>query len=342
MTGDAPPPAVAYMAALRGLTPLFNSLDRFGLARGAWRAGFLRACAEPATALEVATGLGLDPTHVRRVLGALVAHGLLERHEERHVVSEAWRPLLLESPPMDLLDAWRYAEARSRMVEDAVAGGHDYWAAREEDRTAYAVGVAVDPESTHGVELIAAGQAANPVLTQLLENGGRYLELGCGTAGAMAATLQLHPHVSAVGVELSDDLVRIARGRAERLGLTDRMEVIHGDAADFDESDAFDFGFWSQFFFPEATRAGALATLLRSVRSGGAVMAPLMGDPVTSVEQLQTDDGREHAVDLVLHGSWGIPIRSPEELHAEFEAAGFVDAELVQLPFARVVLARRP
>ncbi len=120
------------------------------------------------------------------------------------------------------------------------------------------------------------------------------------------------------------------------------MKVVHGDAGDFDEPDAFDFGFWSQFFFPEPARAGALAALRRSVRSGGVVMAPLMGDPVTSVEELRTDDGQEYAVDLLLHGSWGIPIRSPEELQAEFEHAGFVDAELLQLPFGRVVSARRP
>ncbi len=219
MTEDAPPPSVTYMTALQTLDPLFNSLDAFALMRGAWRSGIVQACAEPVTAVDVEGRLGIDVPHVNRVFGALVAHGVLDRHDDdRHVVSDAWRQLLLDSPPLDLLDAWRYAEARSRMVEDAVTGGSGYWAAREEDRAAYAVGVTVDPESTHGVELIAASQAANPALRDLLEGGGRYLELGCGAAGAMCATLQLHPQVSAVGVELSDDLVRVGAwaGRAAR------------------------------------------------------------------------------------------------------------------------------
>lgn len=340
---EQPPPAAAYMMALRGLQPWFNAVDAVGLVRGAWRAGLLQASESPAdvAALVAATGMAAD--RCEAVAEALVAHGVLDRDGDgRYRVADDWSALLLADPPQSLETVLRYQDARVRMVEDAVTGGGDYWAADAADRTAYAIGVSLDPATAHGRSLLRFALGQSPEVLELFEAGGTYLELGCGAAGSMTAALQEFPQTSAVGVELSADLVAVARDRAVRLGVADRMEVVHGDAAAYDGRTDFDFGFWSQFFFPEESRAGALAVLHRSVRPGGVVVAPLLGDPVTGVDDLRTDDGREYAVDRVLHGGWGIPIRSPEELVAELEGAGFVDPEVLDNGFSRRVRARRP
>jgi SAM-dependent methyltransferase len=340
--GELPPP-VAYMRALRGLQPWFNAADAVGLVRGAWRSGLLGACDAPRDAAGLAATTGLPVERCAAVAEALLAHEVLERDDAgRYRVAEAWAPLLMSEPPQSLETVLRYQEARVRMVEDAVTGGADYWAADPADRTAYAVGVSVDPETASGRELLRFGLADSPEVVALFEAGGVYLELGCGAAGAMTAVLQDFPHLSGVGVELSADLVAVARERASRLGVSDRMEVVHGDAAAYDGRTDFDFAFWSQFFFPEASRPGALAVLHRSLKPGGIVIAPLMGDPVDSVEELRTDDGREFAVDRLLHGSWGVPLPSPEELVAELEGVGFVDAEVLDNGVVRRVRARRP
>jgi SAM-dependent methyltransferase len=337
------PPAAAYMLALRGLQPWFNAVDAVGLVRGAWRSGLLQACGSPVDAADLASATGQAPDRCAVVAEALVAHGVLDRLDDgRYRVGEAWSALLLTDPPQSMETVLRYQDARLRMVEDAVTGGGDYWAADAADRTAYAIGVSLDPSTDHGRSLLRFALGQSPEVLELFEAGGTYLELGCGAAGAMTAALQEFPQLSAVGVELSADLVAVARDRAARLGVADRMEVVHGDAAAYDGREDFHFGFWSQFFFPEESRPGALAVLHRSVRPGGIVIAPLMGDPVTGVEDLRTDDGREYAVDRVLHGGWGIPIRSPEELVAELEGAGFVDPEVLDNGFSRRVRARRP
>ena len=95
------------------------------------------------------------------------------------------------------------------------------------------------------------------------------------------------------------------------------------DAADFADDEPFDYGFWSQFFFAEHARPGALATLRRSIRSGGRVVAPIGAD----VEEIRANPTSIQAWDWwmfrVMLASWGVPEREPGQLVAEFEDAGF-------------------
>ncbi len=335
-------PSLAYMQALREVSGTFAGHEALALVRGAWRLGLVQAAAEPATAEELAASLERPVDRVRRVLTALTAYDVLDLDDGRFVVTERWRPLLLPDPPTDLLRVLRFREARSRMVEDAVDGLADYWTTTADDRTAYAVGVSLDPESPGTLELLARAIATDDVLTPLLERGGSYLELGCGVAGGMSTILQLYPNVRGVGVELSEELADVARERSHRLGLEDRMEIVLGDATTFSRPDSFDFAFWSQFFFPEGAREAALQVLFSSLRSGGMVRAPLLQEPVADVAELRTVDGRDYALDALLHGAWGIPDRSAEDLQSELERTGFIDVEFVELPFARVVRGRKP
>ena len=207
---------------------------------------------------------------------------------------------------------------------------------------AYAVGVAPDPESRGALDVAGFLLAQDPELHRMVTAGGRYLELGCGTAGTLLCQLQLHPQLTAVGVELDPALAAVARERAERLGIADRLRVVCGDARDFSDPEPFDFGAWSQFFFPEEARAGALATAFGSLKPGGVLSAPLLREPVTAVDALRTDDGRAAATTALLHQGWGVPHRSKEELFDELLAAGFTEPRLQEVGFARVVRAIRP
>lgn len=339
---DVEPPrkVLAYLQALNDALPA--TMLELGLLRGAWRSGTIAAAVEPRTAAALAKQTGTEPDRARSLAEALVAFEVFDRTDDRYVLTARWRALLLDGAPMPLDAALDHALATGRMLEAAAGGGPDYWTGDDADRLAFAIGVAPDPEARTTRELAEFLTRLNPTLRATLESGGRYLELGCGTAGAMSSNLQLFPDVSAVGVELDPALVEVARGRAERLGLTDRMRIVCADAQDFSDPDPFDFAFWSQFFFPEATRAGALAVAHRSLRPGGSLSAPLLGEPVTDVAGLRTPEGQAAAVDAVLHGAWGVPHRSAGELQEELVAAGFVDPHLDELGFARIVRVTRP
>jgi cyclopropane fatty-acyl-phospholipid synthase-like methyltransferase len=142
------------------------------------------------------------------------------------------------------------------------------------------------------------------------------LELGCGVAGRILTIMQAAPGLTAVGVELSPDLAAEAERRAAELGLRDRFTVVCADAADFTSDERFDRVFWSQFFFPSGSRAAALATAHRCLRRGGILSLPVADD-----------DPAERLFRLLL-ASWGVPLRTPDELAAEIEEAGFVDVEV--------------
>lgn len=61
---------------------------------------------------------------------------------------------------------------------------------------------------------------------------GRYLEIGSGPGVMAAAIAQGSPDVHITGVDLSRDMVGIAREYVERKGLDGRITFVVGDAAD--------------------------------------------------------------------------------------------------------------
>jgi hypothetical protein len=117
--------------------------------------------------------------------------------------------------------------------------------------------------------------------------------------------LQALPKLRAVGVELDPDLADEARRRAAELGVADRVEIITGDATTFISDPHFDFGIWSQWFFPTATRPGALATLFAYVRRGGAVRAPVFGLHDQIARDPTGKQARSYAVDRIMLDAWG-------------------------------------
>nr|WP_246416378.1 class I SAM-dependent methyltransferase [Nocardioides luti] len=195
-----------------------------------------------------------------------------------------------------------------------------------EDRLTFARAISPNPFAAGLVASFRASAEHDPERAAL-RAGGRLLELGCGVAGRLLTCLQAFPALTAVGVELADDLADEAERRAEALGVADRLTVVRSDAGTHLEPDSFDFGFWSQFFFPTASRGPALAALFTNLRPGGTAWAPVLGD-VPAMEADPTGPERqEYAVFRVILDSWGVPERSPAQLGAEFRAAGFVDID---------------
>jgi SAM-dependent methyltransferase len=155
--------------------------------------------------------------------------------------------------------------------------------------------------------------------------------------------------LSAVGLEIDGGTVAEARCRAEELGVADRFELRHADARELRERGSFDTAQWSQQFFPAEGRQEVLARAFRALKPGGYLYATMFGEAPETVEELREPAGRSYALDRLLYGSWGVPVRSAEELRVELEAAGF---EVVRTtpppPFnplmvsRGIVLSRRP
>lgn len=329
------------MGALQGLYRVVASTEHAALLDTALRSGLLARCREPVSVPDLAAALGKDPAVVGPVCTALDAYGALVRNGDRYRLTEDYQLLLADDVAAMTSAAIGYGLARARLIGSLLVDGGDYWTADPATQLAIAAGVSFPPDSSLAQSILRDTWEVAPDARDRLAGGGRYLELGCGVAGGLLTSLLLFPDATAVGVELSPALVAEARARAEQLGVADRARFVQADAGAFDE-DGFDVLFWSQFFFSEPSRPAALTTAFRALRPGGYLVAPLLPEPSVLEDDLHSDDGRELAIDFLVHGSWGVPLRGADYVVAEVEAAGFVDVRVVARQVSRLVLARRP
>jgi hypothetical protein len=309
------------------LAPVLGHHGLTNLLLGAESRDVLGAMRRPSTVEEIAAATGLQARGVGALLDALVAFAVATQVDDRYQLTPAWSALMAPDAFVTLADTLASALIEGRLLREAAAGT-DYWTMPSEDRLLFARAISPNPFAPALVEAFRTQLIDDPDAAVLVE-GGLLLELGCGVAGRVLTMLQALPRMRAVGVELSDDLASEARRRAAELGVTDRFEVVCADAAEFSRPGAFDAGFWSQFFFPDDARPGALRTLFTSLRSGGVAQAPLLGDDTSLRRDDPGPEAQERAVFRVILDSWGVPDRDRASLAAEFEDAGFVDVRYV-------------
>ncbi|MHC4914260.1 MAG: ubiquinone/menaquinone biosynthesis methyltransferase [Planctomycetota bacterium] len=103
--------------------------------------------------------------------------------------------------------------------------------------------------------------------------GGRYLDLGPGTAEMCVAVLRREPKCTLVGLDAAGKMLPLGRERLAREGMSGRAEFVRGGAADLSfPEDTFD-GAVSAFCIRNVTdRPRALRELARVTRPGGRVV----------------------------------------------------------------------
>ncbi|BBK42743.1 hypothetical protein STVA_27630 [Allostella vacuolata] len=108
-----------------------------------------------------------------------------------------------------------------------------------------------------------------------LEPGTRVLDLGSGS-GEMLCTWARDHGISGTGIDLSQLFTEQARLRADELGVADRVEFIHGDAAGYVAEDKVGVAACVGATWIGGGVAGTIELLARSLRSGGIM---LVGEP---------------------------------------------------------------
>ena len=340
---DAVEPPSWFQASEQVLDPLVNARMLLALVEGAERAGLLRAMRTTTTVPELARATGLSEPRVRDICAALVANDVAEPEGFALRLTPAWTALTGPAAFAPLASALRLGDAGADALTD-LSGGSGFAGLSSEDRLSYASAVSPDPFSPGVVAAMRAGAGIPDAVRGRLHDGDRHLELGCGVAGRILCVLQAFPTLSAVGVELAPDLAAEAQRRGAALGVADRFEVICADATTVRPDSFFDVAFWSQFFFPAASRAGTLATAYQALRPGGMLLAPLLGDPLVAESEPHGSSARSLALARVVHGLWGVPDRSPDALADEVAQAGFADVVVSAAVDAGVlvVVATRP
>lgn len=108
-----------------------------------------------------------------------------------------------------------------------------------------------------------------------LEAGARMLDLGSGS-GEMLCTWARDHSVVGTGIDMSQLFTEQAKRRAVELGVADRVEFIHGDAAGHVSDEKVDVAACVGATWIGGGVAGTIELLARSLRPGGII---LVGEP---------------------------------------------------------------
>lgn len=81
---------------------------------------------------------------------------------------------------------------------------------------------------------------------------GHVLEIGCGTGRNLIAAARAYPRAQFYGVDISVSMLATARTNIERAGLSHRIRLAQGDAADFDAEQLLGRATYDRVFFSYA------------------------------------------------------------------------------------------
>ena len=170
---------------------------------------------------------------------------------------------------------------------------------------------------------------------------GAHLEIGCGVGGNLLSVLATFPNLAGVGVDLEEQLLEVARRRAETMGIADRLELRCIDARELSDEARFDTVVWSDTYFELPSRAGTLRAAFRALRPGGLLLAggEAKADPASDP---RSEPARAIALRRLLKQGLGIPLTTDTEMQADLTAAGFMVIGAVENPARRRLIAQRP
>lgn len=109
-------------------------------------------------------------------------------------------------------------------------------------------------------------------LDRLLPEGGRLLDLGCGSGRALAYLAQRRPDITAVGVDLAPNMLAFARELTQQEGLADRIRLVQADISQLPEellAEPFDAvsTIWTLHHLPDDATLGAVFGQIAAVRA---------------------------------------------------------------------------
>jgi SAM-dependent methyltransferase len=290
---------------------------------------------EPRDLDELAAYSGLPPARLADVVAVLAEHGIVESQDSKVRLTPQYEAFAADDAWIGLDDILDRTALTSRLVRTAVEdGGRLPLTGDDALVIARAAGGRVTDETKDLYEEHFLPHL--PELTELIRTD-RWLDVGCGVAGATLTLSTMFAEARTLAIELVPEVAAEAVRRAEAHGVADRVEVRCMDARDLEEEDEFGGAFWAQPFFPESTRAETLAVIRRALKPGGLLFVQEMEpEPEPAARPA-------YAVRRLVAQGWDVPFgRTAEQLAAEAQAAGFELVRIAVTAFGRLVILRRP
>jgi SAM-dependent methyltransferase len=180
--------------------------------------------------------------------------------------------------------------------------------------------------------LIPAVLAAMPdVIERLTLPGASFLDVGVGAAGIAIRMCQQYPELSAVGLDVSEPALAVARQDVVAAGLDDRIEIREQSVAALADVAAFDLLWLPQPFIPIDTLRQALPRLRTSARPGAVLIMALATHDESGLVGLAND------LRNLMAGGGTLRLPAAAEL---LRTAGFTDVTPIKLSSGSIAYGR--
>lgn len=157
------------------------------------------------------------------------------------------------------------------------------------------------------------------------------LEVGCGTGIYIQRACTRNPELRAVGLELQEKVVTMARRNIQAWGLENRATIEHADVRNYSTNQKFDLVTLHQniYYFPVQERENLFRRLKEYLKPGGQAL-------LTSA--CQGGGPGIQALNLQVSTTEGFtPLPDPDQLRQQLKAAGFENVKARRLvPFESI------
>jgi predicted O-methyltransferase YrrM len=266
------------------------------------------------TSAEVAQELDTDPRATDRLMNALAVLGLLQKEGGRFVNSAAAGRYLVAGQPeymaglghtVNLWDSWSTLTAAVRAGTTAFErpGGE-----AGERRTQFFIAA-----------MHAGGSARAERLVALLELDGvsRVLDVGGGSGAYAMAFARAREGITATVFDLPR-VTPLTRGYVEKAGLSDKVDVVEGDAVEDELPRGFDLVFMSQLLHSNSPsqNEALIANGAASLNAGGRLV----------IQDFVVDDGRTGPPQAVIFALNMLVNTAGGDTYTEAEISGWMEA----------------
>ncbi len=173
--------------------------------------------------------------------------------------------------------------------------------------------------------------AEMPQLVADLGAGGRVVDIHCGGGRWLIAMARRFPTLELVGIEFEEDSVARARANVAAAGLTDRIDIRHGEVTALEMTGEFDLAYFQYALHQLHDPVAALRSAWAALRSGGRVLVLDWSLPST-LDDFRTRQGELIAGVQLDELYQGTALATRETVRSWFTAAELPGPTTIDLP----------
>jgi ubiquinone/menaquinone biosynthesis C-methylase UbiE len=247
-------------------------------------------------------------------------------------LTEGWTTITSENRPAALGDRLGILTPLRRGLAGSLNEPQEFEAVDPAEAIALARSVWGVANSPEALQSWAELDAAMPEVREVWKSGGRHAEFGCGAGRDLIRIAAMYPKVHVVGYDILDYVLDHARDLARLVSVEERVELHCANILALTEEHSFDTIVWSHMFFGPDIRSQAIASVKRTLRSGGYLIMPFMADLPVPSAVTNTSQARFQMLVATAYGRWNIYWPNSTELQAEMEGEGFSHLHTIPHP----------